>query len=122
MTEHINFESLIVWLILNGKTQDAIELLAKHYQIEIPKLKVGLPKKHKTKASGCYDPKKQTITLLNSDMLINPFVVLHEFYHHLRCKGVDRMHRGTEGNADRFALDFIKAYQETAKKVAESNQ
>jgi hypothetical protein len=53
---------------------------------------------------------------------VNPFVVLHEFYHHLRCKGVDRMHRGTEGNADRFALDFIKAYQETAKKIAESNQ
>jgi hypothetical protein len=122
MTEHINFESLVVWLILNGKTQDAIEMLSKHYQIEIPKLKVGLPKKHKTKACGCYDPKKQTITLLNSDMLVNPFVVLHEFYHHLRCKGVDRMHRGTEGNADRFALDFIKAYQETAKKVAESNQ
>jgi hypothetical protein len=122
MTEHINFESLVVWLILNGKTQDAIEMLSKHYQIEIPKLKVGLPKKHKTKACGCYDPKKQTITLLNSDMLINPFVVLHEFYHHLRCKGVDRRHRGTEGNADRFALDFIKAYQETAKKIAESNQ
>jgi len=122
MTEHINFESLVVWLILNGKTQDAIEMLSKRYQIEIPKLKVGLPKKHKTKACGCYDPKKQTITLLNSDMLINPFVVLHEFYHHLRCKGVDRMHRGTEGNANRFALDFIKAYQETAKKLAESNQ
>ena len=122
MAIHINFESLVVWLILNGKTQDAIEMLSKHYQIEIPKIKVGLPKKHKTKACGCYDPKKQTIALLNSDMLLNPFVVLHEFYHHLRCKGVDRMHRGTEGNADRFALDFIKAYQETAKKIAEYNQ
>jgi hypothetical protein len=55
-------------------------------------------------------------------MLVNPFVVLHEFYHHLRCKGVDRMHRGTEGNADRFALKFIREYQETAKKVEKSNQ
>jgi hypothetical protein len=122
MTADINLESLVVWLILNGKTRDAIEMLAKHYQIEIPKIKVGLPKKHKTKACGCYDPQNQTITLLNSDMLVNPFVVLHEFYHHLRCKGVDRMHRGTEGNADRFALDFIKSYQETVKKVEDSNQ
>ena len=122
MAMHINFESFVVWLILNGKTQDAIELLAKHYQVDMPKLKVGLPKKHKTKACGCYDPKNQTITLLNSDMLVNPFVVLHEFYHHLRCKGVDRIHRGTEGNADRFALEFIRAYQETAKKVDASNQ
>jgi len=122
MAMHINFESFVVWLILNGKTQDAIELLAKHYQVDMPKLKVGLPKKHKTKASGCYDPEKQTITLLNSDMLVNPFVVLHEFYHHLRCKGVDRINRGTEGNADRFALEFIRAYQETTKKVDASNQ
>lgn len=122
MKAHINFESLVVWLILNGKTQDAIELLAKHYKVEIPKMKVGLPKKHKTKAYGCYNPEKQTITLLNSDMIVNPFVVLHEFYHHLRCKGVDRMHKGTEGNADRFALSFIKEYQETAKKAEESNQ
>ncbi|MGE5188117.1 MAG: hypothetical protein ACM3JE_03725 [Betaproteobacteria bacterium] len=122
MTADENFETLIVWSILNGKTQDALELLSKYFQVDVPKLKVGLPKKHKTKACGCYDPKKQTITLLNSDMLVNPFVVLHEFYHHLRCKGVDRVHKGTEGNADRFALEFIKKFQETAKKVEASNQ
>ena len=117
MTMDINFESLVVWMILNGKTQDAIELLAKHYQVDMPKLKVGLPKKHKTKACGCYNPKNQTITLLNSDMLVNPFVILHEFYHHLRCKGVDKMHRGTEGNADKFAFDFLREYEAFVKNA-----
>jgi Zn-dependent peptidase ImmA (M78 family) len=49
--------------------------------------------------------------VLNSDFLGNPFVILHEFYHHLRSKSVDRQHRGTEKNANRFAADFLIAYQ-----------
>jgi len=106
-----NFKPLVVWLILNGKTEGALELLAKNYYISVPNLRVGLPKKHKTKAYGTYTAKNQTISVLNSDALANPFVIIHEFYHHLRSKGVDKMHRGTEGNADKFALDFLLAYQ-----------
>lgn len=49
--------------------------------------------------------------MLNSDFLGNPFVILHEFYHHLRSKSIDRQHKGTEKNADRFAAEFLKAYQ-----------
>ena len=106
-----NFKPYVVWLILNGKTEDALELLARNYRVNVPKLKVGLPKKHKIKAYGCYTNKNETISVLNSDMLINPFVVLHEFYHHLRSKGVDKMHRGTESNADKFAIAFLEAYK-----------
>jgi len=109
-----NFKPYIVWLILNGKTEEALELLAKNYKVNIPKLKVGLPKGHKIKAAGCYTNKNETISLQNSDMISNPFVIVHEFYHHLRSKGVDRVHKGTEGNADKFALDFIKEYQKFA--------
>ena len=112
-----NFKPLVVWLILNGKTEEALELLAKTYRVSVPALKVGLPKKHKIKAYGCYTAKNQTISVQNSDVLVNPFVVIHEFYHHLRSKGVDRMHRGTEGNADKFALDFLVQYQLSAKKT-----
>ena len=106
-----NFKQLVVWLILNGKTEEALMLLAKNYKVNIPNLKVGLPKGHKVKAFGCYTAKTETISVLNSDVIVNPFVILHEFYHHLRTKAADKMHRGTEKNADKFALDFIQSYK-----------
>lgn len=110
------FKPLIVWLILNGKTEEALERLAEHYSVTVPKLKIGLPKGHKKRVYGCYTPKNATISVLNSDVLGNPFVVLHEFYHHLRTHSVDKQHRGTEKNADKFAAEFIKAY-ETVKHM-----
>lgn len=117
-----NFKPLIVWLILSGKPEEALELLAKNYQVAVPNLKVGLPKRHKRKAYGCYTARTKTIHVLNSDVLINPFVILHEFYHHLRSKAVDRIHRGTESNADKFALEYINTYQEFAKEFEEMHQ
>ena len=112
-----NFKQVIVWLILNGKTEEALALLAKNYKVDVPNLKVGLPKGHKITAYGCYTLKNQTISVLNSDILSNPFVIIHEFYHHLRSKAVDKMHRGTEKNADKFAVDFLREYQQAMKKA-----
>ncbi len=112
-----NFKPYVVWLIVNGKTEEALELLAKNYEVKVPSLKVGLPKRHKIKAFGCYTVKNETISVLNSDVLANPFVIIHEFYHHLRSKAVDKMHRGTEKNADKFALEFLREYQEAIKKA-----
>jgi hypothetical protein len=109
-----NFKPYIVWLILSGSTEEALTLLSKNYNVNIPKLKVGLPKGHKVKAYGCYTPQNETITVLNSDIITNPFVIIHEFYHHLRTKSADKVHRGTEKNADKFALDFIEAYKQAA--------
>ena len=111
------FKPVVVWLILNGKTEEALSLLAKNYAVNVPRLKVGLPKGHKIKAFGCYTAKHETIAVLNSDVLSNPFVIIHEFYHHLRSKAVDKMHRGTEKNADRFALGFLQEYQAAVKKA-----
>lgn len=113
-----NFKPFVVWLILSGKPEEAIDLLAKNYKVTVPDLKVGLPKGHKITAYGCYISKNQTITVQNSDVLVNPFVILHEFYHHLRSKSVDRMHKGTERGADKFALDFIMEYQLAAARKA----
>ena len=112
--EQGNFKTLVVWLILNGKTEHALELLSKNYKVNVPELKVGLPKGHKIKAFGCYTNKNETISVQNSDILANPFVIIHEFYHHLRSKGADKMHRGTEKNADRFAMEFIEAYKKSS--------
>jgi len=115
-----NFKPVVVWLILNGKTEEALVLLAKNYKVNVPKLKVGLPKGRKVTAYGCYTPKNETIAVLNSDIIVNPFVILHEFYHHLRSKSVDKMHKGTEKNADKFALDFLREYEMAAKKAQQT--
>ena len=105
----------IVWLILDQKAEEALALLAEHYKVDVPKLKVGLPKRHRKNIFGCYTPKNQTISVLNSDIIGNPFVILHEFYHHLRTS-VSKEHRGTERNADEFANDFIREYQAAATR------
>lgn len=113
----LEFEVLIVWLILNGKVEKALELLAEHYSVNVPKIEVGLPKGRKKKILGCYNAKKGTIFVLNSDMLREPFIILHEFYHHLRTN-LDTKHKGTEKYADKFAKEFIQAYKSMATKVS----
>jgi hypothetical protein len=110
------FKAAIVHLILNMQTEQALELLSKKYSLAVPDLKVGLPKGHTRNSYGTYNAQTQTICVLDSEIFSNPFVILHEFYHHLRSKAVDRMHRGTEKNADKFAIEFINAYREAAAK------
>jgi Zn-dependent peptidase ImmA (M78 family) len=110
-----SFKPKVVWLILNGKPDEALTLLAENYKVTVPKLKVGLPKGRKATAFGVYTSKNETISVLNSDVLVNPFIILHEFYHHLRSRGVDKQHRGTEKNADKFAVEFIEAYKAAAR-------
>jgi Zn-dependent peptidase ImmA (M78 family) len=107
----------VVWLIIDKQAEEALALLAKHYGVNVPNLKVGLPKGRKKTAVGVYTPKNETISVFNSDTLSNPFVILHEFYHHLRSKAVDKQHRGTEKNADRFAAEFLMEYQAAAAHV-----
>jgi Zn-dependent peptidase ImmA (M78 family) len=103
-------EALVVQLILNGKVEKALELLARHYKVDLPKIRVGLPKGRRANVFGCYAARNQTIYVLNSEVLKDPFVVLHEFYHHLRT-GVNNKHKGTEKLANRFAKEFIEAYR-----------
>jgi hypothetical protein len=100
------FKALVVHLILDGNVEEALELLAKRYNVSPPRIKVGLPERHGTKARGCYTPKSGTIHVLNSEVLKDPFIILHEFYHHLRTS-IDKKHRGTEKYASQFARDFI---------------
>jgi len=115
----VGFKPMVVWLIINGKPEEALKLLAKEYNVDVPKLKVGLPKGYKIKAFGCYTSKDETISVLNSDVVVNPFVVIHEFYHHLRYHGM--RHRGTEKHADKFAEGFIVAYNTViARKIGET--
>ena len=114
------FRASIVWFIVNGKTEKALELLAEHYGVDVPEVRVGLPKGHKAKTLGCYVAKDKTITVLNSDVLKEPFVVLHEFYHYIRT-GLDSKHRGTERHANRFAKEFIDAYRASSQDSVVGN-
>ncbi len=109
MSMETPFKASIVWLVLDGRAEEALGLLAKHYGAAVPSLKVGLPKGHKKNTLGCYQAHRAVISVSNSDTLKNPFVILHEFYHHLRTT-VDLRHRGTERNANEFAKDFLRAY------------
>jgi hypothetical protein len=101
------FKAKIVHLIIGQKTEKALELLSQHHRVPTPKLKVGMPKGD-VKHQGCYVVKNEAIHVANSDSLYNPYVILHEFYHHLRSAG--GTHRGTEKNADKFAKDYIATY------------
>ena len=102
------FKAKIVQMILMKENIEAIKALSFHYGVDIPHLKVGMPKKYSKKV-GCYVSKTKTIHFMNWEYLNNPFVFLHEFYHHLRTQG--REHRGTEKYANRFAEEFIEAFK-----------
>ncbi len=106
-----NFKVEIVQLILGKQTEEALKKLSDAFGVAVPNLQVGLPKGHVRTAYGTYNAKSQTICVLDSDIFGNPFVILHEFYHHLRSRSVDRQHQGTEKNADKFALDFLREFQ-----------
>jgi hypothetical protein len=101
------FKAEIVRLILFRKTEEALERLSNNYGVETPKIKIGMPKGN-IKKVACYFNRTKTIYFSHLNFLYNPQVVLHEFYHHLRCHG--GKHLGTEKNADRFAKTFLYAY------------
>ena len=109
-------KSHAVQLILNQNTEEALSTLAEYYKVSVPKLKVGLPRGHK-RVQGCYTSKNHTISVSDCSMLCNPFVILHEFYHHLRSKSVDRQHRGTEKNANKFAVEFLLEHKVTSRHL-----
>ncbi|MDR0471436.1 MAG: hypothetical protein LBH79_06925 [Nitrososphaerota archaeon] len=114
------FKARVVWLILDGNPEEALRLLGEKYQIAVPEIKVGLPKKLKLKAYGCYTAKNNTIYVRDSDIMVSPLVILHEFYHHLRSRSVDKVHRGTEDKADQFAKEYVLQYQMALKESQKS--
>ena len=102
------FEVKVVALILSRETEEALELLSQHYGVAKPKLKVGMPKRY-SKNPACYVAKKRTIHVSRREILWNPHVILHEFYHHLRS--LTDAHGGIEKYAQRFAENYLKAYK-----------
>jgi len=113
-------KAMIVETILNKKTEEALESLSKYYKVETPQIAVGTIKGKRKTVYAVYVKKESKIYCINSDIFYNPFVILHEFYHHIRTKcGI---HRGSEKHANRYARDFINSYTITINEIMKQNQ
>jgi hypothetical protein len=102
----------VVAMILDSRPEDALDLLSQWYRVERPRLGVGVVKGRTKGVAAVYSLRRKEILAAKREYLYNPFVMIHEFYHHLRS--ISGRHRGTEKEADRFAVDFIRAYQRLA--------
>ena len=98
----------IVYMILNKKTEEALQKLSDFYHISTPEIVVGTIKGKRRTVYAVYVQKERRIYALDSDIFYHPFIVLHEFYHHLRTRG--GMHRGSEKYANIYAQGFIDSY------------
>jgi hypothetical protein len=107
-------KAVTVWLILDSKPEDAVSLMCKWYHVSQPRLLVGVLEGRTKGVAAVYSVRRREIRAAKREYLYDPFVMIHEFYHHLRS--TSGKHRGTEKQADRFALDFIAAY----KRVTEA--
>ena len=103
----------IVYMILNRKTEEALQNLSQFYNITPPEIVVGTIKGKRRSVYAVYVQKESKIYAINSDIFYNAFVVLHEFYHHIRAKG--GIHRGSEKYANTYAKDFVDAYKKIAR-------
>src|SRR5215212_5869502 len=109
----------IVHMILNKKTEEALQHLSTLYNVAPPEIVVGTIKGKRKTVYAVYVQKESKIYATNSDVFYNPFIVLHEYYHHIRTKG--GVHRGSEKNANLYAKTFIDAYNRTIKQIMESH-
>ena len=109
------FKVMVVALILDSHPETALKMLSDHYKVDRPNLKVGVIKGRTKGIKAVYISRRKEIMAASSEYLYDPFVIIHEFYHHLRS--ITGVHRGTERFADAFAIDFIKSYLLAVKEI-----
>jgi hypothetical protein len=112
MVPEDRMKAKVVALILDSKPEEAILTLCKWYRVEAPKLGVGVFEGRTKGVAAVYSVRRREILAAKREYLYDPFVIVHEFYHHLRSSS--GRHRGTEKEADRFAFTFIEAYRRGA--------
>ena len=105
----------IVYMILNRNTEDALQKLSKFYNVTPPEIVVGTIKGKRKTVYAVYVQKERRIYVINSDIFYNPFIVLHEFYHHIRTRA--GVHRGSERHANMYAKSFIDSYKKIVEKM-----
>jgi hypothetical protein len=110
----------VVEMILNKKTEQAIQSLSEYYKVCAPQIVVGTIKGKRKTVYAVYVPRESRIYCINSEIFYNPFIVLHEFYHHLRTTG--GVHRGSEKHANMYAKSFVVSYNKIIDQIIEQNQ
>ena len=110
----------VVEMILNKNTEEALQILSKFYKVDTPQIVVGTIKGKRKTVYAVYVQRERRIYCINSDIFYNPFIVLHEFYHHIRTKG--GIHRGSEKHANMYAKSFIISYNKIIEQIIEQNQ
>ena len=105
----------IVHMILNRNTEEALQKLSKFYNVTPPEIAVGTIKGKRRTVYAVYVQKERRIYVINSDVFYNPFIVLHEFYHHIRTRA--GVHRGSEKHANMYAKSFIDSYKKIVEKM-----
>ena len=111
-------QARIVQMILTKRTEEALLALSSFYHLEPPKIAVGTVKGKRRTAYAVYVQREKKIYAMDSTIYYNPFVILHEFYHHLRSR--DGSHRGTENLSNAYARGFIESYMAVIKKAVEN--
>ena len=109
----------VVYMILNKKTEEALQNLSKFYKIIPPEITVGTIKGKRRTVYAVYVQRESKIYCINSDVFYNPFIVLHEFYHHIRTKG--GIHKGSEKHANIYAKSFIDSYKKIVNQIMSQN-
>jgi hypothetical protein len=105
----------VVEMILNKNTEEALQSLSKFYKVDAPQIVVGTIKGKRKTVYAVYVQRESRIYCINSDIFYNPFIVLHEFYHHIRTKG--GVHRGSEKHANMYAKSFIVSYNKIIEQI-----
>ena len=111
----------VVQMILDKKTEEALHSLSAHYKVNPPQIVVGTIKGKRRTVYAVYVQRERKIYCINSDIFYNPFIVLHEFYHHIRTTG--GIHKGSEKYANNYAKGFIDSYNKIVVEIIiKSNQ
>jgi len=110
----------VVNMILNKKTEEALKNLSQFYKVIPPEITVGTIKGKRKTVYAVYVQRESKIYCINSDVFYNPFIILHEFYHHIRTKG--GIHKGSEKYANTYAKSFIESYKKIINQIITQNQ
>ena len=108
------FKFTIVYLILSKDTERAVRLVSKKFLVRAPSMRIGHTKGKKS-ALAVYSVAANSILFAHQEHFFDPFVVLHEMYHCIRSRSGN--HRGTEKNADKFAIDYIEEYSRQVNQM-----
>lgn len=110
----------VVQMIIDKKTEEALHSLSTHYKVNPPQIVVGTIKGKRRTVYAVYVQRERKIYCINSDIFYNPFIVIHEFYHHIRTTG--GIHKGSEKYANSYAKGFIESYNKIIEIIIKSNQ